>query len=293
MATLKQLKTFIAVAEYKKMREAAKKLYISQPTVSQTISELEAEYQVPLFERTSKELKITPAGQLLLSSAYEITAIYENLEQSMKHISPIRPLRIGATITVGNTMISDLVEELSSQYPDIDVTVFVDNTEMIEHRMIHKELDIALVEGIIMREEILTQPVLEDSLALVCGKNHPFAGREAIEIEELYHQTFIMRELGSGTRNIFENIMLTHHIPIQIKWECSSSTAIIDAVRHNHGLGVLSERCVRSQVEKEELFVCPIHEISMKRFFYLCHHRNHSVTSQMQDFIRTVKKYQL
>lgn len=285
MSTLKQLKTFIAVAEYKKMREAAKKLYISQPTISQIISDLETEYQVQLFERTPRELKITPAGHLLLSSAYEIVAIHENLEQSMKNINSLRPLRIGVTLTIGNTLISTLAEELKAQHPDIDISVFVDNTRIIEHRMIHNELDIALVEGIIVREEILTEPVLDDYLYLICSKTHPFAGKESISLEELRNQNFIMRELGSGTRSIFENIMLAHHIPFRTKWECSSGTAIIDAVRHNHGLGVLSERCVSEYVAKGEIFVCPIQEISMKRFFYICRHKNHPITSQMQAFI--------
>lgn len=289
MATLKQLKTFIAVAEYKKMREAAQKLYISQPTVSQTISDLEAEFQVQLFERLPKELKITPAGQLLLSSAYEIVSIHEHLEQAMKNINALRPLRIGTTLTIGNTLISDLVKELTTSHPDIDVSVFVDNTRMIEHRMMNNELDIALVEGVIVREEILTEPVMEDFLYLICGREHPFVGRDTICIEELHNQTFIMRELGSGTRAIFENIMLTHHIPLHTKWECSSGTAILDAVRHNLGLGVLSERCFREYAAKGEIFVCPLTGISMKRFFYLCHHKNHPITSQMQDFIKLVK----
>ncbi len=123
MATLKQLKTFIAVVEYKKMSEAARRLYISQPTVSQIISDLENEYQTRLFERFPRELKITPAGMLLLDSAREIIASHEHLEQSMKHANSLRTLRVGATLTIGNTMMGTLVEELNRQHPDIDVTV--------------------------------------------------------------------------------------------------------------------------------------------------------------------------
>lgn len=284
MATLKQLKTFIAVAEYKKMSEAAKRLYISQPTVSQVISDLETEFQALLFERFSKELKITPAGLLLLNNAREIIAIHEQLEQSMKYINSLRPLRIGATLTIGNTLMGTLVENLMQKYPDMDITVFVDNTKIIEHRMIHNELDIALVEGIIVRQEIVTKPVLEDSLCLICGKKHPFAEKSSVTIEDLRHQHFIMREKGSGTRAIFENIMLTHHIPFVTKWECSSRCAIVDAVRHNLGLGVLSWRCIKGYVEKGEVVVCPVEDVSMKRYFYLCHNQNHPITSQMQDF---------
>lgn len=293
MATLKQLKTFIAVAEYKKMSDAAKKLYISQPTVSQIISDLENEYSVQLFERYPKELKITHAGQILLTSAQEIVAIHENLEQSMRNIHSLRPLRIGATLTIGNTMMSTLVQNLKAQHPDIDVSVFVDNTRMIEHRMIHNELDIALVEGIIVREEILTEPVIDDQLKLICGTGHPFAQKKSIAVEELRGENFIMRERGSGTRAIFENIMLTHHIPFTTKWECSSGTAIIDAVRHNLGLGILSYRCVQDYVDKGELCICELSGVSMKRFFYLCYNKSHPVTSAMRDFIEAAKEMQL
>ncbi len=289
MATLKQLKIFIAVAEYKKMSEAAKRLYISQPTVSQIISDLEAEYHTKLFERFPKELKITQSGQLLLNSAREIVAIHENLEQSMKNVNSLRPLRIGATLTIGNTLMGTLVERLLAQFPDIDPTVFVDNTKMVEHRMIHNELDIALVEGIIVRQEIITEPVIEDSLCLICGKSHPFAHKTSVTMEDLRHQDFIMREKGSGTRAIFENIMLTHHIPFTTKWECCSRCAIVDAVRHNLGLGVLSVRCVQEYLENGQIVLCPVENVSMKRYFYLCHNQSHPINSQMQDFIRMVK----
>lgn len=284
MATLKQLKTFIAVAEYRKMSEAAKKLYISQPTVSQIILDLENEYQTKLFERFPKELKITSAGLLLLNSAREITASYEHLEQSMKHMNARRSLRVGVTITIGNTLIGTLAEHLIQQYPDIDLNVFVDNTKTIEHKMIHNELDIALVEGIIIRQEIITKPVIEDFLCLICGQEHPFASKEMIFIEDLRHQNFIMSEKGNGTRVIFENIMLTHHIPFAVKWECSSPSAIIDAVYHNLGLGVLSKRCLGEYVKKEKIVICPIENVSMKRYFYLCYNQCHPLTSQMQDF---------
>ena len=89
-------------------------------------------------------------------------------------------------------------------------------------------------------------------------------------------------------RAIFENIMLTHHIPFVTKWECGSRCAIVDAVRHNLGLGVLSERCVKEYVDKGDITICPIEEVSMKRYFYLCYNQCHALTSQMQDFSDTL-----
>lgn len=292
MATLRQLQTFVTVAEYRKMNEAAKRLFISQPTVSQMISALEDEYDVILFERKSNELLITPAGRLLLSSAQEILALSEQLEQNMRNLKSKRPLRAGASLTVGNTMMSTLVTTLTAQYPDIDTTVFVDNTSILEHRLIHNELDIALVEGIIMREEIITEPILHDSLKIICGNNSPFFHRDIVKIEELAKQEFIMREKGSGTRAIFENIMLSNHIPFTTKWECSSGTAIIDAVRHNLGLGILSERCIQDAAAKGEIHGFDIDGVSLKRFFYICFNKKHPVSTQMKDFIAIARTMQ-
>jgi DNA-binding transcriptional LysR family regulator len=284
MATLRQLKIFLAVAEYKKMSIAANKLFIAQPSVSQTIIELEKEYNITLFERTPKELKITPAGILLLTRAKEILTLHDSLTLSMKNFTLHRPLKIGATLTIGDTIMSNLVTLLNQEYPDIDVSVFVDNTRILEHRMIHNELDIALVEGIIRRDEIKTEPVLRDKLELICGPQHPFAQKPILRIEDLANQQFIMRERGSGTRAIFENIMHSHHVPFVTKWECSSSTAILDAVCHNLGLGILSYRSVKEHALKGAVKICPIENVSMSRYFYLCSSKNHPVSSQMQDF---------
>lgn len=289
MATLWQLKTFIAVAEYKNMSAAAKNLFISQPTVSQIISGLEEEYQAILFERKPKELRITPAGRILLESAMEILSINERLEQNIRNLDSKRPLRAGATLTIGNTLISPLVHSMKNTYPDIDVSVFVDNTRILEHRLIHNELDIALVEGIILREEIITKPIICDSLKLICGPEHPFWGKSSVSIQELSNQRFIMRERGSGTRAIFENIMVRNHIPFTTIWECSSGTAIIDAVRHSLGLGVLSERCIQDSVSKGELCELTVEGMPMNRFFYICYCKNHFFSSQMRDFITAAK----
>lgn len=293
MATIRQLEVFLATAERKKMSEAAKQLYISQPTISQIISELEKEYQTKLFERNAKELRITPAGSLLLKSAREILAIHKALEQNMKTMNAIRPLRIGATMTVGANIIGKITERMNVLYPDIDISVNVSNTDCIEQLLLHNELDIALVEGLIRNKELISEPTLLDRLCIICGKAHPFAGRTCLRAEDLHGQNFILREKGSGTRAIFESFMRTQNIPYQVRWESNSTPAILDAVSRNLGLGFLSERCAAEKVASGILFHCPLQEITLERFFYLCYSRSHPFTSQMQDFgsyIRSLPK---
>ena len=284
MATLRQLEAFIATAEFKKMSEAAKHLYISQPTISQIISELEKEYDTKLFERQAKELRITPAGSLLLKSAREIMAIEQNLKQNMKTMNRIRPLRVGATVTVGANIIGKIIAQITEEYPDIDAFVNVSNTHQIEHMLLNNELDIAIAEGIMTHNELNAKPVFVDKLCIICGKDHPFAGRPYLHVSDLHNQNFILRERGSGTRAIFEAAMDAHHVPYEIKWESSSTPAILDAVSRNLGLGFVSERCATGKADAGLLFQCPVPEIDSERFFYLCYNSTHPMTSQMKDF---------
>lgn len=286
MATIRQFEAFIATAEFKKMSEAAKHLYISQPTISQIISELEKEYNTKLFERHTKELRITPAGSLLLKSAREIIAINKALEQNMKTINSIRPLRIGATLTVGTNIMGKITERMNELYPDIDITVQITNTETIEQLLLNNELDIALVEGIISNIKLVTNPMFLDKLCIISGKSHPFASCLRLHAEDLANQDFILREKGSGTRAIFETFMKTRNIPYRVKWESTSTPAIIDAVSRNLGLGFLSERCISRKIAEGSLVRCPVEELTLERFFYLCYNRSHPLTSQMQDFYR-------
>lgn len=288
MATLRQLKIFVATAEHKKMSEAAKHLYVSQPTISQIISDLEKEYETTLFERHSKELRITPAGELLLENAKKIIAIHETLDQNMKTISSKRPLRIGATMTIGTNIMAKIVTELETLYPDIDSFVTVNNTMHIEEMLLHNELDIALVEGIISHEEIMTSAAFDDNLCIICGKDDPLVGKELVTPEQLHNRNFLLREKGSGTRDIFEHLMRVHHIPYKVKWESNSPPAITDAVAHNIGLGFVSERCIREKASKGMIYICPVQEINLKRSFFLCYHKYHPMTSQMQDFMKYI-----
>lgn len=285
MSTLRQLKVFVTTAEHKKMSLAAKHLFISQPTISQIISDLEKEYNIELFERKGKELKITRAGELLLENAKKMVAINDALIQDMKNLHSIRTLRIGATMTIGNNLIANVAKGIESLHPDIDTYVKVTNTAHIEMLLLRNELDIALVEGIIHHPEIISIPVLKDELCVICSKTNPLANKTQIEISDLNKQAFILREKGSGTRAIFERTMDAHQIEYKIKWECASNSAIIDAVSNNLGIGFVSIRSVSDKVAQGKIHICHLKNVKMERDFFLSSYKNHPITSQINDFV--------
>lgn len=289
MISLRHLTIFRAVAECRRMSEAARQLYISQPTVSQTISEIEAEYNVQLFERNPKELRITPAGRIFQEYADSVLDRLDSLDHAMRGSAFKLPLRVGATVTVGSTILSTLLTELKEANPLIDLFVTVDNTSVMEQMLLHNDLDIALVEGVISRDEITTEPVIADTMVLICGTKHPFAERTSVSLEELRGEDFILRERGSGTRAMFVNLAAKHQIPINIKWECCSGTAIREAVIHNHGLSFLSYRCVREDCRAGLLHAVKLENCRLTRSFFLAYHKNKTITPQMDDFIKIIR----
>lgn len=290
MATLKQLHIFCAVAETLQMSEAARQLYISQPTVSQTISDLEREYDTVLFDRQPRFLRLTPEGVLFWEHAQQVLESYTKLDGAMRSVPMTRSLRLGATITIGNTLLSRTVRELQCQCPDIETHIYVENTRLLEERLLHNEVDIALVEGTVISDKIAKLPLIQDDLKVICAREHPFWGRQEIGASELRNERFILREQGSGTRAIFENFMRTAKVPIQVVGESSSSTAIIELVMENLGLGVLSRRCVERYTTEKRIHSCTIQGMPMDRYFYICYHMRRPITSQMSDFTRVARE---
>lgn len=289
MSTIKQLYTFIAVAETLHMSAAAKRLYISQPTVSLMISELEKEYNAVFFDRSGRRLSLTTAGSAFLRQAYQVTQEYERLETLFQAPAARRGLRAGATVTIGNTLMPRIMSRLLREKPDIQPHIVVDNTSRLEGMLLSGELDIALIEGSVRSQMVTRMPLVEDSLVVVCSRSHPFCGRERITPADLRNQNFILREQGSGTRRLFEAFMQTARIPVNVIAESSNSTAILEMVVENLGISVLSSRCVERYAKLELLHACTVEDMPMKRLFYICYHSGSPVSSQMTDLIQAAK----
>jgi len=273
------------------MSLAASKLYISQPTVSQAIAELEKKYGAKLFERYPKELYITDVGKILLSYAENVLVSYDNLNDAMFKLVNSHSLNIGATVTVGTCLIDNIVQKMIEQYPEINTYVYVNNTENIEEKLLCNDLDIGLVEGIIKNNDITSTPVIDDYLVLVCSNKHPYVNETSITLDDLSTQSFILREQGSGTRELFVKFMESKGYKLNIKWECNNSEAIKKAVMGNRGLTVISLRLVADEIRKGKIHIVKVKNCIWKRSFSLAYHKNKFISSDMSLFIDLVKDY--
>jgi len=289
--TIRHLRIFIEAADCGKMSAAAEKLYISQPTVSQAIKELEDYYGVLLFERIGKKLYITEKGEKLLFYARNVVKQFDDMEEKMFKGNYIEKIRIGATMTVGSCLINDIIRSFSEQNPQVEVYSYVNNTKEIEERLLKSELDIAVVEGEVKSPDLVSIPEVHDFLVLACSTKHPFAEKKVLRLSDLASEPFAMREEGSGTRALFERYMADNRMPIRIAFEGNSSSSIKKAVIENRYLAVLSIRLLEEEMKRGQIYVFRNSDHDWDRYFSIVYHKNKMITKEMNNLMDVVRSY--
>ncbi|MDY5022322.1 MAG: LysR family transcriptional regulator [Blautia sp.] len=289
--TIRHLNIFLAVAETGSMRTAAQQLYISQPTVSQTIRELEEHYGVALFERLSRKLYITEEGRQLLYYAHQLMHQYHTMEEAMQKRKETPYLRVGSSITVGTCLMPSILHDLEEEIPHIELYSLVSNTQEIEQKLLKSQLDAAVVEGNIESPDLICRPVLSDRLVLVCGRSHPFYSRDRIRIKELADQKFAIREEGSGTRKLFEQYMAARGLRVHVYWEANCPRTILNAVLKNNALAVMSSRLMRHEISKGLLKIFRFSSDEWDRSFQLVYHKDKVITPPITALSELLAKY--
>jgi len=286
--TLRHFRIFLAVCETMNMTLAAQSLLMTQSAVSQSVNELEKYYDVRLFERLARKLYLTEAGEKLLNYAQHMLRMNSDLEEDMKAIQHTGLIRLGASITVGASILPALISRFRETYPSTEIEVFVDNTDKVEKRLLSDKTDIGLVEGDTTSQYIVNTPFMNDELVLVCGAAHRFASWTVVPPHELQKENFIIREIGSGTRKTFENIMSAHQLTWKSTWTCNNADTIKAAVAAGIGVSVISRMAVAKEAKAGELHVKTIDGIRFDRQYKIVYHINKYLTKVMEDFIGSV-----
>lgn len=284
--TVRHLKIFVAVCEEGSITKAGKKLYLSQPTVSLAIAELERHYQVPLFDRISKRLYITEAGKRFLQYAQHITSVFDEMESTMQDWHNSGSLRIGTSITIGNRLLPGLLQQFKKSRPNTQVTVQIDNSEKIEQAVLENHVDIGLIEGVAHSPYICSEDFCDDELVLVCPPGHPWAAQASVPLTALQKEPLIMREKGSGGREIIESMLKLHAIEITPAWESVSTQAIVQAVTAGLGVAILPRLLVEQPLAQGLVEQATLRDISLKRKFSIIHHQNKYLAAPALEFIQ-------
>lgn len=275
----------MAVCDCESVTLAGEKLSLTQPAISLAIKELETYYGIKLFDRISRKLFITEDGKQFLRYARQIVSLFDEMEKGVKNWDSFGLLRIGSSITIGTCLVPQLVKQFSALYPKVKINVTIDNSSIIEKKIISNQLDFALIEGFTHSDSITSRSFSEDKLVLVCGADHCLSNVPEISLDELTMQTLILREKGSGTRELLDSTLLTQGITVIPAWESISTEAIISAVSCGIGVSVLPYRLVKRDLDEHHLVRVKIKNIEFKRTFNVIYHKDKHLSNSALAFI--------
>lgn len=203
-----RVKTFLALCDFMNYRKTAQILNMTQPAVTQHIHFLENQYGCKLFDYDRHSLKMTREGMLLKryceSVMYQEEKLFEKIKSGEKRL-----VRFGATKTIGEYVIPEQVERFL-QLPDYNVEIEIDNTRYLLDKLKRGELDFALIEGFFDSNEFLSRVYRSENFVGVCSKNHRFANKTILP-DDIFTEHLFLREKGSGTRNILEQVLSEHN----------------------------------------------------------------------------------
>lgn len=270
---LEELKTFVALAEIKNFTKTAEKLLMSQPTVSLHIKNLEKEFETELFHRSPKFLKITESGELLLERAKKIIHIYEHTKQDIVdlHETIKGTIKIGASYTIGEYVLPSLLRDLQQNYNGLLLEITFGNTNEIIEGVKQFVLDIGLIEGQTEEKDLIVVPFMEDELAIVAGNCHSLASKGIVTIADLNDQAWVIREKGSGTRELLLSMLKANNLNVNSMLTIGSNQGVKEAVVNGLGLSLLSNLVVQRVLEHQYLQTVQVENLYFKRnFCYIC-----------------------
>ncbi len=292
--TLRHIKIFLAVCENgNSVTRAAEVLFMTQPAVSLALKELENYYGVLLFERMSRQLFITEAGNQMRDYATHILSLFDTMEKGLRDWDSIGILRVGASITIGSQFMPSYISAYGVLYPGMDVRVCISSSDLLEDQLQSNKLDFAFIEGAVHTPNLICEEYMEDSLTAICSVNGPFSPGQKVSIEQFKKQRFLLREKGSGTREEFDSATQAEGFSVFPVWESTSTTALVNAVIHGLGIAVLPRRMILGPLKHGLIHAFDVDGINLQRKFSIVYHKNKFLTQSARGFIDLCKTYEL
>lgn len=276
MADIHRLEVFLLAAETVNFTETARKLHMTQPSVSQHIQALEQHFDIAFFDRAGRYLELTEAGRELVPLVREFVRQWVRIEETMETMKGevAGHLLVGCSTTSGKYMLPQLLTQFHASYPKVRVSCHVSSQEHSLRMLSDGDVHCALAGAPhTYNDEIELNRLIIDPISLIAPLEHPWASRGTIEADDLYEAQFIMREEGSGTRDAVREALAGAGVvesDLETLITFGNSEAIALAVQEGLGVGFVSEVVV-SHLVADRVAIITIQGVDIARDIYFCH----------------------
>lgn len=247
--TLRHMRIFITVYQKQNITRAAEALCMTQPAVTRAIREMETYYGVRLFDRINRRLYVTESGKLLYTYSLHILDSFDQLEKNLRNWEELGILRIGTTITIGNTLLPKVLRQFRKIHDHLQIRSTIATGHMLQTALMNNQLDFAVMEGAVCQEELMSRRIADDRLVMILPPDDNRALRQDLCLDDFQKDAFILRNHGSISRSFIDHIFALHAIPLEPIMESVSTQAIIRAVHEGLGISLLPQQLVQQAID--------------------------------------------
>lgn len=284
--TLRQLKLFKAVAQHLSFTRAAAELCLTQPAVSIQIKQLEEQVNTPLFEQIGKRIFLTDAGRVLQQACEDIFARIEMLEKSLNELQGAIKGTLKLSVVTNSTyFMPHLCSAFMKRYPEVLIRLNVSNRVSILERLANNEDDLIVMGRVPEELNVIAQPFLENPLVVVAPSNHPLVGQKNIPLARLAEETFLLREVGSGTRLTMERCFASHDLEIKEGIVLGSCEAIKQGILAGLGLSILPRHTLNLELALGIIQILDVAEFPLRRQWYVAYLCDKSLSLVARTFL--------
>ena len=285
--------TFLELCKTLSYTKTAEKLHMTQPAVTQHIKFLEEFYKNKLFLYSGRTLSLTEYGKLLHRYLVAMNSDSEKVREKILNLSSNNhTLNFGATLTIGEYVIPKVLRKLSSDYPEINVSISVKDTKLLLEKLENGDIEFLLVEGFFEKTKYDSFLFSKEEFVAVCSNKNRFSQGE-FTFEDLLEERIIVREKGSGSRDIFEKILYDNNLSINDfnkKYEIENIKIIKEMVKNNAGITFIYKTAIEEEIKKGEITVIKLKNFHAEREFYFVFLKDSIHKQEYKNWFEFMKK---
>ena len=287
--TLRQMEIFLNVVRSGHLTNVAKEMSLSQSAISMSIKELESILGRPVFDRINKKLVLNEVGRAFHKEIDPIFKKLSDIEYEFKNSENKGMIRVGASTTIVDYLMPSIICSYMSSYPDVKITLKEGNTQDIANMIQEGSIDVGFVEGFVSGSDIIKEKIGVDEL-LIVTENKEIANAAPLFIDELAQMRWVLREEGSGTREVFLDYIKEKVDDLNIFLELGHTESIKSILKNRECLTCISKISVDKELRDGQLFRVPVKNFECKRDFLMIYHKDKYHSSLFEKFVFFSKK---
>ena len=283
--TLRQLQVFSAVARNLSHSRAAAELHLSQPAVSMQIKQLEQGIGLPLFEQVGKQIHLTEAGREMVVYSRNIAQQLEEMDAVFDEMKGLERGELNiSVVSTANYFMPQLLAKFIQMHPKIHVSLHVANRDAVIKQLSENVADLAIMGQPPQGADMVAQSFMQNPLVVIAAPSHPLVKLSDIQPQQLARETFLMREQGSGTRDVMERFFASHQLAMPSCMEMDTNEAIKQSVQAGMGLGIISLHGIELELETRRLTILDVAHFPILRHWHIVHRANKRLSTAGRAF---------